>query len=153
MSNESFPNFFYRGISNRTFINDNKRPSIEAFCFDREPREDGFREMSINWEFSDDALNVLFTQRKADGSIQFSAGASKLDFSLLKEVTSQYIAMGKFDYEKREVPGNIYHGNLLFKPDSNNKILNKQDETMIRNTLAMIASKEPIIDNPEIQNI
>lgn len=151
MDNDSFPDFFYRGLSSVHFINANKKPSIEAFAFDKDIREDGYRELSINWEYSADALKVLFMQKKADNSIQFSAGAAKLNFPLLKEVTSHYIEMGKFNYEKREISGNPFHGNLLFKPDLNNNLQAKQDETMIRNTLAMIASIEPIIDNPEIK--
>ena len=152
MANENFPDFFYRGLSNKNFINNNKCPTIEAFSFDKNIREDGYREMSINWETSKEALDVLFKQKKSDGRIQFSAGAVKMNFSLLKSVTSQFVVLGKFNYEKREVSGNPYHGNLLFKPDQKDTTLAKQDESMIRNTLAMIASTIPVIENPEVEN-
>lgn len=151
MEAETFPNFFYRGISSKSFISSDNFPKIDAFCFDKEIRQDGFREMSINWDYSEEALSVLFKQTKADGSIQFSAGAAKLDFAFLKQLTMQFVLLGKFSYEKRAVERNDFHGNLLFKPNENDSTKTKQEEAMIRNALALIASNFPVIKNPEIQ--
>lgn len=105
-----------------------------AFQFDDFVREDGHRELSINWNDEIAALNTLINQRKENGKIQFNAGATKLDLNAVKIVLAAFIDKKEFQYERREVPGNPYHGNLLIKGEMDKKI-----RSMISNGLALVA--------------
>lgn len=61
---QEYPENFYRGISSKSFIGSDGHPDIQAFKFDDLPREDSFREMSINWNDSDESLEILLNQKK-----------------------------------------------------------------------------------------
>lgn len=133
MEKEGFPEEFWRGIANKDFISQGY-VLASAFQFDDEIREDNFRELSINWNDNEQALEKVLNQTKSNGKLQFSGGAAKLSLSSVKMVLKAFIDDQKFDYERRVVDGNEFHGNLLISSD-----LNKQLRTQISNGLALVA--------------
>ena len=133
MSEKEYPSHFWRGIANKDFISD-LRLNAAAFQFDEEIRADGFKELSINWNDSDDALKTVLCQKKENGKLQFSVGAAKLELSKTKLFLSSYIERKEFNYERRPIEGNEFHGNLLVKGSIDKKI-----RTLVSNTLALIA--------------
>lgn len=117
MDTTHYPDDFWRGISNKDFIA-NGQVLPDAFQFDKDVREDGYREMSINWNDCEKALTIALNQKKENGKLQFKGGIANLKLSLVELILSDYIRQGQFSYERREVEGNPYHGNLLSKSDT-----------------------------------
>lgn len=133
MEELKYPCDFWRGIATKDFVCDGHvLPS--AFQFDDEIREDGFKELSINWNDDDGALEKVLSQTKANGKLQFQVGAANLQLGFVKQCLATYIARDEFSYERREVEGNNYHGNLLVKGTIDKKI-----RLIISNTLALAA--------------
>ena len=144
---EKYPPDFYHGIPSKDFVyidsnlNNAKTVTADAFQFEEKVRDDGYRELSINWNDDDDSLKLLFEQKKENGKFHFPAGVVKLELILVKQLLKVYIESKEFDYERREIEGNPYHGNLLLK-----KSTPKQARKKIMNGLSLIA--ESVIENP-----
>lgn len=133
MEDQGFPEEFWRGLANVDFISQGYVLAA-AFQFDDDVREDNYRELSINWNDDDGSLEKILTRTKANGKLQFSGGAAKLSLSMAKMVLKSFIDNRQFDYERRPVEGNDYHGNLLVSAD-----LPKQLRSQISNGLALVA--------------
>lgn len=133
MDKVRYPDTYFRGISNKDFVVEN-RVVADAFQFDKEARKDGLKELSINWNDADDALTTMLNQRKSNGKLQFSVGAAKLDLNKTKQTLSAYIKRSEFDYERSPIDGNQFHGNLLIKASIDKKI-----RQIVSNSLALIA--------------
>lgn len=145
METKNYPEDFWRGISNKTFLSEGHvLPS--AFQFDDEVRADGYRELSINWNDCEDALITALNQRRENGNLQFKAGVAKLNLEAVNFVLSNFKSQNQFTYERREVEGNAYHGNLLILGS-----LEKAMRTMISNGLALVAGTNvvPQMDQTE----
>lgn len=130
---DNFPDEFWRGIANKEFISQG-HVLASAFQFDEEIRVDNYKELSINWNDNAKALEKLLVQRKENGKLQFSGGAAKLSLSTVKQVLKSFIDENQFNYERRPVEENEFHGNLLISAD-----LNKQLRTQVSNGLALVA--------------
>ena len=138
MEKQGFPDEFWRGIANKDFISQGY-VLASAFQFDDEVRADNYKELSINWNDDDGSLEKVLTQTKANGKLQFNGGAAKLSLSMAKMVLKPFIDNKQFDYERRPVEGNDYHGNLLVSAD-----LSKQLRLQISNGLALVAGTNVI---------
>lgn len=136
-----YPISFYRGLANKDFIS-NGQVLASAFQFDDKIREDGYKELSINWDDDDNSLNILLTQRKDNGKIQFVAGAAKLDLQRVNLILNEHINNGNFKYERRQLPQNKYHGNLLLCGT-----VNKQIRSLISHGLALAAGTNIIFSD------
>ncbi len=130
---DNFPDEFWRGIANKEFISQG-HVLASAFQFDEEIRVDNYRELSITWNDNAKALEKLLVQRKENGKLQFSGGAAKLSLPTVKQVLKSFIDENQFNYERRPVEENEFHGNLLISVD-----LNKQLRTQVSNGLALVA--------------
>ncbi len=128
----SFPNSCFRGIKKRDWISDDCIDA-QAFQFEAEPRkEDGKHELSIWWQDNDHVLQTLLDQAKDDGSTKYEGGAAQI----LRQDLDRFKKKGYgsfISYERRVVPGNPAHGNLLL---SN---VEKRIKTHIMMHLAVIA--------------
>lgn len=133
MTAADYPEDFWRGISNKDFINQGI-VLASAFQFDKIIREDNFQELSINWNDNADSLEKILCQKNASGNIQFKGGAAKLSLQMTTMLLKIFIDNNQFDYERRPVEGNEFHGNLLISAD-----LGKALRTQISNGLALIA--------------
>lgn len=133
MVGENYPDTLWRGISNSDFICDGY-VLVSAFQFSKAVATDGFNELSINWNDNDGSLELLLSQRKENGKLQFSAGAAKLETAKMKQYLSDFFESGTFKMERNSIPNNAYHGNLLIRNNAN-----KQIQTMIANALALVA--------------
>ena len=133
-----YPDSFFRGIASPKFILNNHILS-DAFQFDEADREDNLKELSINWNDCEEALELALNQRKSNGNLQFVGGVVKLDLAMVKIVFHPYIEEGTFSYERRIIDGNPYHGNLLISGT-----LNKQQRSAISGTLGLLAESNPI---------
>ena len=133
MDTTQYPGDFWRGIPNKDFIS-NGQVLPDAFQFDKEVREDGYRELSINWNDCQEALTIALNQRKENGKLQFRGGIANLKLSLVELILADYIKQEQFGYERREVEGNPYHGNLLIS-----HTLDKKIRSLISSGLALAA--------------
>jgi len=133
MDDKHYPADFWRGISNKDFVS-NGYVLPGAFQFDEDVREDGYRELSINWNDCDEALTIAQNQRKVNGKLQFRVGIANLNLSLVELILSEYIKQEQFSYERREIEGNPYHGNLLVE-----HTLDKKIRSLISSGLALAA--------------
>jgi len=137
MDIREYPDSFFRGIASSNFIL-NGHILGDAFQFDDAGRSDNFKELSINWNDSEEALELALTQRKSNGNLQFAGGVAKLDLAHVKMFFHTYIEEGTFSYERRKVDENPYHGNLLIS-----NTLNKQQRSMISGALGLLAESNP----------
>lgn len=108
-----YPLTLLRGIPNNTFIQEDGSIATHLLYFDdRDRRADGWTELSITWEDEDSALHLLLGQMK-EGRLQFVAGAARLSRDGIDAVCRLPSTDGRLSYERSEVEGNIFHGNLL----------------------------------------
>ncbi len=90
-------------------------------------REDGGREVSINWE--DDATVLRFTLDRRESS---GHGVARLPREQVDCVCRLQNCRLELRYERRRLEGNPYHGNLLYR-----KECLKPVEKMIASALAL----------------
>lgn len=142
MPKTDYPDSFYRGLSSKDFVKDNVvQPA--AFQFKESENNSATKEASINWNDDGNALKLLLTQKKADGTIQFKGGATELYLNEIKMALKIFFSQNKLFYERKpiekndEQEENPYHGNLLVKSD-----LTNQERLMITGTLASLGSNK-----------
>ncbi len=126
-----------RGVPNDAFLEDGL-PKSELFKnFDENSeREDDYLELSINWYDNENALQLVHTQKKANGEIQFKSGGAVISRKDLDDLCKKPLVKGKLTYERRIVEGNEYHGNLLLQND-----VNKTKRNIIASGLALCVNR------------
>lgn len=121
-----YPDTFIRGIPNSNFMEEDF-PNAQLFNkFDENPeREDDYNEISINWNDDAGALQTIFNQKKKDSEeYQFKIGGAIMSRVELDRLKKKPQIKGKLAYERREVDGNKYHGNILLKKDTSKGLKN-----------------------------
>ena len=122
-----YPDECFRGLSDKNSITQRGYMSSSAFQFKeykREDREidDGFIELSVNWNDDDGAITTLLSQKKpGTDNLQFKVGYCKLNRLQIEIMLKQYIRDKQFSYERKPfeedvekaIEANPYHGNLL----------------------------------------
>ncbi|MDR0518313.1 MAG: hypothetical protein LBH25_14870 [Fibromonadaceae bacterium] len=135
-----YPETFIRGISSKSHILDGLATS-EIFSFKDKPnRDDGFSETSINWCDDENALPFTMEQQKDDGSHRFQYGVAIIERIYADGLIKNPALKNIFKYERDNIPGNKYHGNLLYKHDGPQK---NQFRKLIASTLASYAQVNP----------
>lgn len=89
------------------------RPNLavfNAFSQTTPPREDGYCELSINWIDDYGAIELLFTQKSDNGDYQYKGGVCIVNLASYILLIKNF---GHLSYERKKLPGNEYHGNLL----------------------------------------
>ena len=141
-----FPDEFLRGITQKEQIGDNGFPSSSLFLFQdrksQEKRADKYLEESINWRDGKGAEDTLFNQERDDGRVQFRFGAAVVCRRELDRVIVKPVVNRQLSYERKKIPENPYHGNLLLNKDVQKRVRNQ-----IAATIAIMCVKE-IIPNP-----
>ena len=109
---------FIRGIPNDTYMC-GEYPNAQLFKEFRgnSLRNDNYEEISINWYDDEGALQLLLEQKKSGDSndYQFKSGAAIVPCKSLDKIRRKPQIKGLLDYERREINGNKYHGNILLK--------------------------------------
>ncbi len=138
VAHRSPPNRFFRGLSSERDFTPEGYVTASAFEFHdhTNDRDDGYWETSINWDDEPESLSVLMSQKsEKTNSLMFD----KYSFILLSQLRSNLtvpLQEGHFKYERRPLPNNIYHGNLLALGS-----LDKKSKALFKSTLAMIATQ------------
>lgn len=144
--NCDYPDVFLRGVSNPQDIVD-ELPQAGAFQFlDNPLRTDGMQEASINWLDDDGARTILLSQEK-DNKPQFKYGYIELSTQEFKRVMKVKIFQDgqNLAYERHELDGNKYHGNLLYRnnqPPALKKMM--QSTIAVMCTLKCVKRRETI---------
>lgn len=112
---KSFPDYCLRGISDSTCVDEEGEPTSSLFQFSNTHRVDGFSEESINWMDDNGAIEVLFSQKKEDNSLQFKYGAAKLSRKEIDRIRKGQYIKDRLFYERARIEGNHYHGNILLR--------------------------------------
>lgn len=132
------PNRFFRGLSSEKDFTPEGYITPSAFEFHdhTNDRDDNYWEASINWDDDEKALSTLMEQRsEKTNKLMFD----KYVYLLLSQVRSDLSAPIEekyFKYERRPLPNNIYHGNLLALGS-----LDKKTKNLFKSSLAMIATQ------------
>lgn len=133
-----YPETCIRGIPNDSYLEDGL-PSNRLFSeFKVNPdRDDDFMEISINWNDNEEALQKIFEQKKKDSDdLQFKAGGAIIDRKGLDKLKSNIQIKGLWNYERRELPENKFHGNLLMKPG-----ISSSKKNMIVSAMALCVTR------------
>jgi len=88
---------------------------------ERDTREDGYIEQSINWEDDEGAVELTLNQEKSDGRIQFKGGIAFLNRTSLDAFKKEPIFSKIISYERNQLESNRYHGNLLLRTEASAK--------------------------------
>jgi hypothetical protein len=120
-----YPNELIRGIPNTSYL-ENDYPNARLFNeFGENPdRDDDNDEASINWQDDQGALDLIFDQKKDNGEFQFKIGGAILSRSELDRLCKKPQTKGLLSYERRDIPGNKYHGNILLKKGTSKSMKN-----------------------------
>ena len=118
-----YPSKILRGIPNKEFLDEYGNPHTSLFNFSRpsSDRNDNNIEESINWEDDEDAIRFTLEQKK-DGRIQFSEGIAVMSRSEVDRLCIRMVVKNKLTYERKKLPENKYHGNLLLANDTPKKL-------------------------------
>lgn len=129
---EDYPKRVARGIINDTLMQDNM-PSAALFKnFETgSDRQDEYSELSINWCDCEDAVTLLLKMKREDAPV-YKCGVAILSREEIDSLRRRPATRGFFSYERRPIPDNNYHGNLLLR---NN--VSKQMRDLIANGLAL----------------
>ena len=108
----------------------------EAFYPDEQGRLEeeysGWKETSINWEDDEHALRFTREQKSEKGQPLNPHGVARLSLSAIEHCMANTPILNTFTRERRAIPNNRYHGNLLFDPS-----LPRQMLRMLAGTLAL----------------
>ena len=128
-----YPDNCIKGIPNNTFITNEGTPTANLFYFPENPsRGDEWVEQSINWEDGDSAVEFTLNQKKDTGEIHFKGGAAILSRNELERLNNRPQIKGLLSYERKPLPNNRYHGNLLMKSGTS-----KQTMKLIASAIAL----------------
>lgn len=108
-----YPDNCLRGIPNSSFLVEDGSVASHLFGFDRDARDDGWIEESINWEDDDNSINLMWSQKKEDGQRQFKIGVAVVPRSEIDRLSTRPTVDGILSYERQPLEHNCYHGNLL----------------------------------------
>lgn len=131
-----YPEVCFRGLSDRNSITQRGYISSSAFQFKEYKPElrknnDGFIELSINWNDDEGAITTLLSQKKQGSDTpQFKVGYCKLNRLQIDIMLKQYIRDQQFAYERKpiekdeekSIEANPYHGNLLLHKSVDNAV-------------------------------
>ena len=112
----AYPDDCIRGISNPQSVTSGNTIASDVFYFwERDKRSDGWIELSVNWHDDDGAIEITLAQRKENGEIQFKYGLALLPRSGVETIMRMPGLSDMLTYERRALPDNPYHGNLLLR--------------------------------------
>jgi len=120
-----YPDYCLRGIRNKDFLVPGEKAAASNLFFlgNGKLRSSGWREGSINWQDDENAIDFTMNiQSENGGDFAFKAGVAVLARERLDYVVRLGQAMGRFAYERQQLPENPYHGNLLLKDDTSKHI-------------------------------
>jgi hypothetical protein len=122
-SGQDFPEACLRGIRVQKWIvagPEGDVLSADAYKFDPAPRiglpSEGWHEASVNWEDDADAVAFTTNQRSMAGNPLNPHGVGRLSVVDIERCRLIAKAADRLRFERREEPGNPYHGNLLSDP-------------------------------------
>jgi hypothetical protein len=134
-----YPSRFIKGIPHSKMITGDGIADQELFSFhDKDLREDGWIEQSINWQDDEKAVDFTLNQVKATGEIHFKGGVALVLTDEVERLKRKPIYVGKVDYERNKKDDNPYHGNLLVI-----KTLSKPTRRALAGYLALFAEIIP----------
>ena len=131
-----YPDSCLRGISIPDHILEDGSVSTVAFNFSDLTRQDGWKELSINWDDDEGSRETLLNQKKEEGELQFKVGYAIIPRSEIDHLINQPTVNGTLSYERLPIENNKYHGNILLKGN-----LPKPTTRKIQAGLALIVSK------------
>ena len=110
-----YPDNCLRGISVPDQLEESGSVSTSAFNFSDVVRDDGWKDLSINWEDDEGAGKAVLDQKKANGEIQFKVGYAIIPRKEIDHLINQPTVSGVLAYERQQLDDNSYHGNILIK--------------------------------------
>ena len=139
-----YPDFLIRGIPNQEFLDPDDLPSAQLFYFKKpeSARLPGYLEESINWYDDAGAISHTFNQTKEDGTAHFKVGIAILCRSELDRIRNNPNVRQQFDYERYQLPGNPYHGNMLLKKDAPKQLVRKIAAQLALNVTQIIKRED-----------
>ena len=141
-----YPSTFYRGVANESDVDKGDYLKASAFLFGSEVpqyRNDGNKELSIVWNDSQEALDILLRQKNKKGTgPQFSCGYATINLSRFEDTVVRYMTGNLVGYERHPIDedkdngieANPYHGNILLHESAP-----EQQKKNIQHTLATIS--------------
>jgi hypothetical protein len=122
----NYPTTLLRGIPNKSaqFFDSQGEVTGNVFRpFDGQNPENGYYEISINWEDNKGVENFTVRESLSDGSFHYKGGVARVSLEKIGAMQSEAMWDGSVKYCRAPIIGiNDYHGNLLLNKD---KVENK----------------------------
>jgi hypothetical protein len=80
-------------------------------------KDDGWEEYSINWYDDEGAKRNLLDTKNDEQERVYEVGVAIVSRAKVDEIKRSYQLAGLLDYNRDEIEGNPYHGNLLRPSD------------------------------------
>jgi hypothetical protein len=116
-----YPDNCIRGVKDPNHFTPDGTVGAEVFYFHLADRGDGWKEESINWQDHDSVVQFTLNQLKTDGNPLFRGGIVVLPLEAIDRINKLYTLKGFINYERKPLPDNRYHGNILLKADTTKK--------------------------------
>ena len=134
-----FPESCLRGLTKpEDLISGKQEPASPLFYFNlKGARQDGWIELSINWEDGiPETLKHTLNQKKPDSDqFQFRFGCVRLPTTELDRLKNHRRFSDTFSYERQPLEDNPFHGNILLREGTS-----KMEMRMIAAQLALESS-------------
>ena len=103
----SYPANCIRGIRSKQDIYNDRQVAPGAFQFKKNnERQDGFLEVSVNWEDDASVSNFTLNQKKGNSEeFEFKAGYAVVSLDRLCYILEHFLTAGQVAYERRLVNG------------------------------------------------
>lgn len=132
-----FPDNCIRGIANDTYLITDGMVASHLFAFEeRDTRDDGWIEQSINWQDDETAIDFTLNQTKETGERRFKVGVAIVPRDEIDRLNRRPTVIGLLSYERQPLNDNPYHGNILLQAS-----VPKPARKMIAAGLALAVSK------------
>ncbi|HEX9385888.1 MAG TPA: hypothetical protein VF918_06175 [Anaerolineales bacterium] len=118
-----FPVNCLKGIPNSSFINEEGFVLPHLFYFPSQPRDENWKEQSINWEDDEGCLQLTLNQRREDGEFQFQVGVAVIPTEEVNRLCRRPSVHNFLSYERQPITDNPYHGNLLLHKNASNVLM------------------------------
>jgi hypothetical protein len=135
-----YPEFCLRGLRKQDHVTPE---GISGLAFAPDPRTAESRpdrglETSVNWEDDERVVEFTLHERSDTGSPAYPFGIARLPRQQMDRLNGQPGSRNALSYERAALPGNPYHGNIVFRAG-----LSKPTLRMIAGALALSATHVP----------
>ncbi len=141
-----YPEHFLRGIINDQFLVSGL-PAGNLFSFQhtRPEREDNFKECSVTWRDNSKSVELLLREKTEKKEPTYKVGIGVFSTDELNRMKRKSHCREVLMFERRDINGNPYHGNILIHGSVDKKLSNEIASSIALNCFVDIIPPTAVI--------